>query len=179
MVHHQTTRSLNMKVFIVLALIAVSSAMKVRIEKVGHEFSDCGGSKLTLNSLNITPDPVPLPGQITAAVDGEIKAETSMDIPCVDGLGSCTYDFCKEILVEGSMVCDFLPPEIPCACPLPATLLQMDNIVIDLPDMDWTVDLILNGGFEATIKLYSAAAGPDVMEGCIFGKFNLHPTLEE
>merc|ERR1719392_275178 len=143
---------------------------------------------------SVRPDPIPLPGQITAALDAEVKAETSMDammdvilkkvspthvdIPCVDNLGSCTYDFCKDILVEGSMICDFLPPEIPCKCPLPATLLQMDNLVIDLPDMDWTVDLILNGGFEATVKLYSAAAGPEVMEGCIFAKFNLHPTLE-
>merc|ERR1712080_722846 len=68
-----------MKVFIVLALIAACSARKLVFESMGHEFSDCGGSKMTLASLEVSPDPIPVPGKITASAAGVIKEDLSAD----------------------------------------------------------------------------------------------------
>merc|ERR1739838_250731 len=159
-----------MKVFIVLALISFSSAAKLAFEPFTHEFSDCGGSRMTLASLDVQPDPVPVPGTVTVNAAGEVTQELTgdglkmkihmvkvkpvhMDVPCVDQLGSCTYDVCTELVYPDAPVCAFFPADIECKCPLPAAA------------------LILDGSFEATIKLYNEADGEDKPEGCVNGKF--------
>merc|ERR1712096_20400 len=137
-----------MKVFIVLALISISSAAKLRFEPFSNEFSDCGGSRIRIDTLSVDPDPVPVPGQATVNAAGEVTADltgdglkmaikltkvkpTHLDVPCVDGLGSCTYDVCTELIYPDA--------------PLPANKLALENLVVDLPDQSWAVDLILNG----------------------------------
>ena len=182
-----------MKVFIVLALIGLSSAAKLVFKPFTHEFSDCGGSRMTLTSLTVDPDPVPVPGTVTVNAAGEITQEltgdglkmhihmkkvkpVAMDVPCVDQLGSCTYDVCTELVYPDAPVCQFFPADVECKCPLPAAKLNLENLAIDLPDQSWAVDLILDGSFEATVTLYNDTDGEDKPEGCIQGSFTIKPS---
>merc|ERR1712212_460901 len=189
-IDNSSSLHINMKVFIVLALISISSAAKLRFEPFSNEFSDCGGSRIRIDTLSVDPDPVPVPGQATVNAAGEVTADltgdglkmaikltkvkpTHLDVPCVDGLGSCTYDVCTELIYPDAPACAFFPADVECKCPLPANKLALENLVVDLPDQSWAVDLILNGSFEATVKIYNEADGIDNPEGCLQGKFSV------
>jgi ganglioside GM2 activator len=51
-------------------------------------------------------------------------------IPCIDGIGSCTYgDLCKN----WPQICPKLQPYgIPCTCPLPANTYTVTGIEVDV-----------------------------------------------
>merc|ERR1712002_41306 len=185
---------LTMKVFIALALISVASAAKLKFTPYTNEFADCGGSKLRIDSLTVDPDPVPVPGQITINAAGEITKEmtgdglkmalklakikpTHLDVPCVDGLGSCTYDVCTEFIYPGSPACDYFPEGVECKCPLPPTKINLKDLMVDIPDAPSSIDPILKGTFEAEVKLYNEADGIDNPEGCLKGTATLDPSL--
>ncbi|RUS72646.1 hypothetical protein EGW08_019584 [Elysia chlorotica] len=103
-------------------------------------FNNCADPKneqVKVNTISLKPDPLKLPGNVTAGgavtinspVGSPLKVALDVyykvfgawiKVPCVDDIGSCTYDdFCKKINIASC------PPEIvkaglTCKCPFPA-----------------------------------------------------------
>ncbi len=86
-------------------------------------YQNCGPSTdpFQVNSLQISPDPLRIPGSVTLSGDAKIAQNITgpltmnvriikligpvkFEIPCVDNFGSCTYDD----------VCAMLPPSDQC-----------------------------------------------------------------
>ncbi|KAM9731623.1 ganglioside GM2 activator isoform 3-T3 [Dama dama] len=100
---------------------------------------DAGKDPAVINSLTLEPDPIAIPGNLTISAEAKtsavlsdpLKVELTVEkhiagfwvkIPCVDNIGSCTYDnFCNmlEMLIPIEEPC----PEplhtygLPCHCP--------------------------------------------------------------
>jgi len=113
----------------------VPTPSNVSASLLGFSWSSCGSSSdiATLNHLSVVPDPLALPGNVTGFADGSLskdlvaplktslklykKALIWVEIPCVSGLGSCTYDDVCQLLEKVAI------PDCPiasCKCPFPA-----------------------------------------------------------
>ncbi|XP_025056752.1 ganglioside GM2 activator [Alligator sinensis] len=126
----------------------------------GFSWEDCGGGKdpIVLRSLSIAPDPITIPGNVkvsasvtsstlmTSPLKGVVTverkvAEIWIQIPCIDQMGSCTYDNLCSILD------DIIPPGepcpeplvtygIPCHCPFKAGSYSLPTSDFALPDIE-------------------------------------------
>ncbi|XP_043347234.1 LOW QUALITY PROTEIN: ganglioside GM2 activator [Dermochelys coriacea] len=102
-----------------------------RLSKIdGFSWENCGNGTdpFVIKSLSITPDPIHIPGdlKVSMAVSSEVDIVTSeggvyrekkivdmwIKVPCVDEIGSCTYDNLCGILDN------IIPPGTPCPEPL-------------------------------------------------------------
>jgi len=97
----------------------------------GFQWSNCGSSSEAgqVKNLTLSPDPVKLPGNITVSVGAELGVDLVapiqlsltlkkhigfwITIPCVDNIGSCTYDDACALLAN--ITC---PPGVECHCPI-------------------------------------------------------------
>ncbi|XP_067422713.1 ganglioside GM2 activator [Emydura macquarii macquarii] len=97
----------------------------------GFSWKNCGNGTdpLVIKSLSVEPDPISIPGdlKVSVAVSSEADlssplkavlrmekkiAELWIEIPCIDQIGSCTYDGLCNILDMA------IPPGTPCPEPL-------------------------------------------------------------
>merc|ERR1712055_40268 len=117
------------------------------VRLTSFKWSNCGSSSdpLSIQSFSLMPDPIRLPGNLTVAVSGgsgtelmsplklelEIKKKVVfvwIAVPCVDDLGSCTYDdICKLDPFDP----DNCPPPfstygLPCTCPIDPGYFDID-----------------------------------------------------
>ena len=65
-----------------------------------------------------------------------------IDVPCVNGIGSCEYDGCS-ILTEEQAMCDGFPEGYECKCPLPAGTYNFVNVPVEVPDMGDLMDHLM------------------------------------
>jgi len=106
------------------------------------EWKNCGpaNSPIALTSLSIMPDPIVLGTNITVKAQGGTKVIINPDtavsidlsiskkvfgywvpIPCVDGVGSCTYQSPCALMEKDVHLCPALTPwGLPCKCPIAA-----------------------------------------------------------
>ncbi|KAE8277153.1 Ganglioside GM2 activator Cerebroside sulfate activator protein GM2-AP [Larimichthys crocea] len=112
---------------------------------LGFDWKNCGkpDDPAAIKSLSLSPDPISIPGDLTASASGSTSVELSaplsvnvtlekevagfwVKIPCVDELGSCHYtDVCDILdqLIPPGQDC----PEplhtygLPCRCPFKAS----------------------------------------------------------
>lgn len=120
-------------------------------------YNDCssGSDPAHLRSLTVTPDPIPVPGDITVAAQGvsseniggslsaDVKIEVNpfghiwVPLPCVDNIGSCTYnDFCSILPPPSDPCPDVLKKAgIPCRCPFAAGNYTLPRSDIKLPSI--------------------------------------------
>eukprot|EP01126_Amoeba_proteus_P030725 TRINITY_DN302_c0_g1_i14.p1 TRINITY_DN302_c0_g1~~TRINITY_DN302_c0_g1_i14.p1 ORF type:complete len:192 (-),score=35.45 TRINITY_DN302_c0_g1_i14:10-585(-) len=128
-------------------------------------WDQCGGSDATLSSLTVTPDPIKLGANISVLANAAIeKTGTSsnltslalhidtkvlgvwVEVPCLDGFGSCTYDDpCSLLDKLHNSLCPVLQPKgIPCACPLTpgsySTGSSGISIFLQDPHLSWLTD---------------------------------------
>lgn len=107
---------------------------------------------LQIKSGSISPDPVPLPGTITVSVNltltktikAPLKAKVTLQkrvgklnvtIPCVDNIGSCTYDdLCELIPYQSECPRPLSTYHIPCQCPFAKGNYYLPPYEFDLPD---------------------------------------------
>merc|ERR1719270_27740 len=61
---------------------------------------------------------VDLPDDLVIKMDLTKMEPFPLDVPCLNGLGSCEYDFCKILVDNGDQLCDQMPEGQPCGCPL-------------------------------------------------------------
>jgi len=129
---------------------------QAKVLLVGFTYDDCSSSSdpVHVRSLHVSPDPIPLPGNIVASasaevaesIAGNIKASVKMEteifghffeIPCVDNVGSCDYSDLCSLLPKPEEPC---PPilakaGIPCRCPFPAGKFNLPSTQVLLPSV--------------------------------------------
>ncbi|EGD82944.1 hypothetical protein PTSG_03577 [Salpingoeca rosetta] len=141
-------------------------------------FSDCAPSSAPahVSKLSISPDPIKLPGNITfsaagslsATVDAPIKAEVKLEkkvgvwikIPCVDDIGSCSYDDLCKVLAKlipvdphGNCPAPLPSMGIPCRCPLTSFNFNVPTTTVSAPALPPSVPSWLsNGDYKATLE---------------------------
>jgi ganglioside GM2 activator len=113
------------------------------LELVQFSWKSCGQPSYPshIDDISLQPDPLKLPGSVTIGFKGELnvslhaplrmivevqkKVIVWIKVPCIDNVGSCTYDdVCKFIpLLKCPVV--FQKYGIPCACPIPANTYKL------------------------------------------------------
>jgi len=120
-----------------IRILTVPEEMQNVQARNGFSWSNCGspGDPVQLKNLTLSPDPIKLPGDVTASAGAEVGVDLDaplavslklkkkifgvmVEIPCLDNIGSCDYDDICPLLQN--ITC---PPElkkygIPCHCPI-------------------------------------------------------------
>ena len=149
---------------------------------------DCGGSDkwITLRSANILPSPIVYPGNVTLLADFDLSKELpdhdvmltikiekqepiKMTIPCLKGIGSCSYDLCQDIVpTHQKEFCELGS----CTCPVPAKRYSTKGIEYILPDIGGKIfKRTLVGNFVANMTFHNSVTKQ--MYGCIGMKFRV------
>lgn len=144
-----------------------------------------------VKSLSVSPDPVCIPGDMTVMASGTTTEEMDapltvvvilwkkiadmwIKIPCVNQVGSCTYDdFCALLdkLVPPGQPCPepLLSYGLPCHCPFKAGTYNMPPSDINIPNMDLP-SFLANGDY----KLKAVVSNYEQRLGCVRISFSLH-----
>merc|ERR1711997_14930 len=159
----------------VVAFVQGSSVLKTVKQCDGYEnapFQFISGT---------SPDQIPIPGEITMDMHSKITADMPadlvlkmdlqkqepfpLDVPCLNGLGSCEYDLCQIIVDNGDTFCPGFPEGQACGCPLLANDYDMTGITIQVPDFGILNDLMV-GTYKAKQFLYGKS-DPENKLGCM------------
>ncbi|KAK1343478.1 hypothetical protein QTO34_016258 [Cnephaeus nilssonii] len=140
------------------ALAKVPMKQAFRISSFSWENCDGGKDPVLIKSLNVEPNPIVEPGNVTVSaethtsvplssplkVDLTVQKEMAgfwVKVPCVEQIGSCTYeDICNVFDI-------FLPPGepcpeplhtygLPCHCPFKEGKYSLPKSVINIPHLD-------------------------------------------
>ncbi|KAL6117210.1 gm2a [Pungitius sinensis] len=138
-----------------------TSGLKVSTAQLlGFDWKNCGSPEApaVLKTLNLSPDPVSIPGDIQASASGSTSVELAaplavnvtlekevagfwVRIPCVEELGSCHYEDACDLLTQ------LVPPGqdcpeplrtygLPCRCPFKAGSYSLPLSDFSLPIME-------------------------------------------
>lgn len=145
---------------------------------LGFSWSNCAaGSALTIETLVVSPDPIPLPGTLEITLDAKIETEITeissavlvikkkvfgfyIEIPCVDNVGSCTYNDICGMLANVTCPQQLLDLGFTCQCPFAAKEYKVpagtEVPIPEIPDLpsflesgDYEVKATLNNGSTA------------------------------
>ncbi|CAG04534.1 unnamed protein product [Tetraodon nigroviridis] len=186
---------------VAVALLAVltevgssSSELRRKITEVqGFDWKNCGRPDVpaVLQSLTVSPDPIAIPGDLTASASGSTSVELSsplslnltlekevaglwVKIPCVEQLGSCHYrDACDLLsrLIPPGQDC----PEplhtygLPCRCPFKAGSYALPQSQFYLPYVDLPYWLT-NGNY----RVQGLLGGEGQELGCLKLSLSIH-----
>ncbi|KAJ3588140.1 hypothetical protein NHX12_011735 [Muraenolepis orangiensis] len=164
-----------------------------KLKLSGFDWKNCGppDAPAVLRSLQVSPDPIAVPGNLTASASGSttvplvsplpvnvtLEREVAgfwVKIPCLEELGSCHYpDAC-------SLLDQLFPPGqdcpeplhtygLPCHCPFKAGTYTLPESDFHLPDADLPYWLT-NGNYRAQGVLGTQ----DKVLGCLKVALSLH-----
>ncbi|NXW89682.1 SAP3 protein, partial [Alopecoenas beccarii] len=158
----------------------------------GFSWENCGDGKdpVVLQSLSVAPDPVTIPGslRVSAAVSSKKTMASPLKVslvvekalgdlwiqlPCIEQLGSCTYnDICTIIdnLIPPGTPCPepLLTYGIPCHCPFKAGSYSLPASDFDLPDVELP-SWMTNGNYR--IQAVASSSGEEL--ACVKLAFSL------
>lgn len=165
-----------------------------RLSKVGgFAWENCGDKSdpVVLQSLSVAPDPISIPGslRVSAAVKSgktmgsPLKAALVVEkalgdlwiqLPCIDQLGSCTYnDVCSildELIPPGTPCPEpLLTYGIPCHCPFKAGSYSLPASDFDVPDVELP-SWMTNGNYR--VRVVVSNGGEEL--SCVKLAFSLH-----
>lgn len=136
----------------------VTEAQSVQV--LGFDWKNCGKPEdpAGLKTLSLSPDPISIPGDLTAEASGATSVELSaplllnvtlekevagfwVTIPCVEEMGSCRYEDACDLLNQ------LIPPGqdcpeplhsygLPCRCPFKAGSYSLPKTDFTLPNVD-------------------------------------------
>ncbi|XP_038628149.1 ganglioside GM2 activator [Tachyglossus aculeatus] len=167
----------------------------LRLTKVsGFSWENCDDGKdpAVIRSLAVSPNPINIPGDVTVSASGSTsvsltapqKVELTVEkevagfwikIPCVEQIGSCTYDNICDVL--DSLIPPGQPcPEplrtygLPCHCPFKEGTYSLPESHFSLPDIDlpswlstgnYRIDGVLSNGDKrlACVKISASLHG--------------------
>ncbi|MED6273141.1 hypothetical protein CHARACLAT_003650 [Characodon lateralis] len=162
-------RFLEVAVAVTVVLAAVIFQVNCgsfRLKRVGHakvlgfDWKNCGqpDAPAVLKTLTVSPDPINIPGSLTAAASGstsvELTAPLSLNVtlekevagfwvrvPCVEDLGSCHYkdvcDILNQLIPPGQDCPEPLHTYgMPCHCPFKAASYSLPQSEFYLPYID-------------------------------------------
>ncbi|CAH1778277.1 unnamed protein product [Owenia fusiformis] len=147
------------------------SGLKVK----SFSWGNCGSSSdpIQVHNFTLSPDPIKLPGDVQAGFSVtfkesfgaplqaklEIKKKVLVwiPIPCVDNIGSCTYDdVCSFIPLSPGDPCPYPLSDygIPCTCPFPAGNFYLPPATYYLDPSSLKIPTWLeDGDYQATVLL--------------------------
>ncbi|XP_029957910.1 ganglioside GM2 activator isoform X1 [Salarias fasciatus] len=147
----------------VFTLVSCSSATMKRVTNArlsSFDWKNCGkpDAPAVLSSLTISPDPISIPGDLTASASGSttvaltaplavnvtLEKEVAgfwVKIPCVEELGSCNYenvcDLLDQVIPPGQDCPEPLHSYgLPCHCPFKSGTYSLPQSDFYLPYMD-------------------------------------------
>lgn len=153
-------------VVLVAAVLSPADCGSVRLKRVnkaqilGFDWKNCGqpDAPAVLKSLNLSPDPITIPGDLTASAAGSTSVELAtplavnvtmekevagfwVKIPCVEELGSCHYQDACDILNQLIPTGQDCPEPLhtyglPCHCPFKAGSYSLPQSDFYLPNVD-------------------------------------------
>jgi len=150
-----------------------------------YKYINCGtrADLMNVTLLTATPDPIRLPGTLGVNFAGEFKAELQaplkidlvlerrvgsawIKIPCIGGIGSCTYDDICETLSGAECPDPFVDNDVPCKCPFLKGSYKLPNVSFYLdtffPPGDYRAIGKIVSGYNETptgcIELYASFA---------------------
>jgi len=172
-------------------ILAAGAASAFVIETPSGKTANLGSVKncpggpydIQLTSGNL-PDTINIPSTVDINVVTDVIHDLPMDlmcnlklqkldpfplnVPCMNGLGSCEYDGCKVL----ESLCNTLPPNVPCKCPMPAGHYEFKDVPFKIPDMGALMDKLMAGSYKGEISFYSKAT-PSNLVGCFDMEFKL------
>ncbi|CAF2862292.1 unnamed protein product [Rotaria sp. Silwood2] len=134
-------------------------------------WDNCGPSQdpVQLKSLDISPDPIKVPGNVTITGSVDVASQIPTDVhavvllqrkvgpffvkvPCVDNFGSCTYDNVCELWTE---LCSKYASRygLPCECPIPVNTYSVSKATV-LVSKHLPPELL--GEYRATVDIGSS-----------------------
>merc|ERR1712223_1166523 len=178
-IYYSSKMNSLIKISIILAVSALANSKAVLRSAPrncdGYEDADfvvLGGN---------SPDEIPIPGEITMDINQLIRHDLPadlvlkmdltklepfpLDVPCLNGLGSCEYDFCKILVDNGDQLCDQMPPGQPCHCPLLKNEWDMKGVTVPIPDFGLLNNLMV-GSYKSRATFYGKST-PDNKVGCM------------
>ncbi|GFO08154.1 actin-1/3 [Plakobranchus ocellatus] len=165
---------------VVIVLGLVLSAHAVKVKKCGHDHNE---SYVDINSIDVEADKLSFPGKISLGVDldvsrdlkgAQIELEVTfkrkvawiwITIPCIRGVGSCTYDVCKLVrdLTEDGCPDDLTSNGIPCECDkVKKGSYTLPQQVVELPDLPGVMSYLSEGKYKIGLKIRDKAADKDL-----------------
>ncbi|XP_070769467.1 ganglioside GM2 activator [Enoplosus armatus] len=188
------TVSLAVVVFVTQVNCGSSTLRRVsKAQILGFDWKNCGtpDPPAVLKTLTVSPDPISIPGDLTASASGSTSVELSaplalnvtlekevagfwVKVPCVEELGSCHYQDACDVLTQ------LIPPGqdcpeplhtygLPCRCPFKAGSYSLPQSDFYLPYMDLPYWLT-NGNYRVQGVLGSQ--GKEL--GCLKVALSLH-----
>ncbi|XP_029917442.1 ganglioside GM2 activator [Myripristis murdjan] len=160
---------------------------------LGFDWKNCGkpDAPAVLKTLQLSPDPISIPGQLTAAASGATSVELStplsvnvtlekevagfwVKIPCVEEIGSCHYpdacDLLNQLIPPGQDCPEPLHTYgLPCHCPFKAGSYSLPQSEFYLPYMDLPYWLT-NGNY----RVQGVLGGQGEELGCLKVALSLH-----
>ncbi|XP_070554173.1 ganglioside GM2 activator-like [Ptychodera flava] len=141
--------------------------------RLGMTWKNCGSSDPIHANVVITPETIPIPGNIQLSFNAtfditfgaplQLKLELKkkvvgifVEIPCVDNIGSCTYDdLCSMIPFPPSQPCPepLSTYKIPCQCPFPKGMYSLPPSSIEIPTIPDIPSWLTDGDYQATAHL--------------------------
>ncbi|TRY61165.1 hypothetical protein TCAL_08395 [Tigriopus californicus] len=91
------------------------------------------------------------------------RLDPDLEVPCVDGIGSCPYDLCQIIDNFPAEACAILPQD--CSCPLLANNFDLKGLPVEVPDFGPLTPLMI-GSYVAKAVFYPLS-DPSNELGCI------------
>ncbi|KAM7000286.1 ganglioside GM2 activator [Tautogolabrus adspersus] len=158
--------TLTVSLVVVLVLTQVDCSRNSTFKRVkqtqilGFDWKNCGkpDAPAVLESLTVSPDPISIPGDLTASASGSTTVELEsplsltvtlekevagfwVKIPCLEELGSCHYqdacDLLNQVIPPGQDCPEPLHTYgLPCHCPFKAGSYALPQSDFFLPDMD-------------------------------------------
>ncbi|KAK5864350.1 hypothetical protein PBY51_015599 [Eleginops maclovinus] len=154
---------LTFSLVLLLSQVNYSSSRLRRVHKariLGFDWQNCGqpDAPAVLKTLTVSPDPISIPGDLTASASGSTSVELAaplsvnvtlekevagfwVKIPCLEELGSCHYkdacDILNQLMPPGPLCPEPLHTYgLPCHCPFKAGSYSLPQSDFSLPDMD-------------------------------------------
>ncbi|KAF7650214.1 hypothetical protein LDENG_00129670 [Lucifuga dentata] len=188
--------------FAVTLLVLISGVLTEQVKRLrrlknakilGFDWKNCGGpdDPAVMKSLDLSPDPISIPGDLTASASGSTAVELLaplrlnvtlekevaglwVKVPCVEDLGSCHYpnacDLLDQLVPPGQDCPEPLHSYgLPCHCPFKAGSYLLPQSDFYLPDMDLPYWLT-NGNY----RLQGALGSQDQELGCLKVALSIH-----
>uniref|UniRef100_A0A8C7HAX0 MD-2-related lipid-recognition domain-containing protein n=1 Tax=Oncorhynchus kisutch TaxID=8019 RepID=A0A8C7HAX0_ONCKI len=145
----------------------------------GFSWENCGkpDDPAVLKTLTLSPDPITVPGDLTASASGNTTVELAaplavnvtlekevagfwVTVPCLEEIGSCHYtdgcDLLNQLIPPGQDCPEPLHTYgIPCHCPFKAGMYTLPESDFYLPDIELPYWLT-NGDYRVTSALISS-----------------------
>uniref|UniRef100_A0A8C6SYX1 GM2 ganglioside activator n=1 Tax=Neogobius melanostomus TaxID=47308 RepID=A0A8C6SYX1_9GOBI len=166
-----------------------------KAQVLGFDWKNCGkpDAPAVLQTLSVAPDPITIPGDLSAEASGTTTVELAaplalnltlekevagfwVKIPCVEELGSCNYENACDLLDQ------IIPPGqdcpeplhsygLPCHCPFKAGSYSLPKSDFYIPNLDLPYWLT-NGNYRA-----QGVLGKDgSVLGCLKVALSIHST---